>query len=120
LKAKYYIRYADDFVFLSASKIELLEILSLINQYLIFELKLELYSQKVYLKTLAQGVDFLGWVNFPNYKVLRHKTSKRMMTKIKDNPKKESLASYLGLLKHGNTFKLSQGFKNNYWLASDF
>ena len=101
LKAKYYIRYADDFVILSENKIWLESILPQIKDFLGNKLKLQLHPDKVYIKTVASGVDFLGWVNFPNHIVLRTKTKRRMMSRIKESPVPETVASYLGLLKHG-------------------
>ncbi|MEK7149600.1 MAG: reverse transcriptase/maturase family protein [Patescibacteria group bacterium] len=107
LKAKYYIRYCDDFVIFSDNRGQLENYLPQINRFLLQELKLELHPQKVFIKTIASGVDFLGWVNFPDYKVLRTTTKKRMFKKLKENNNKhESVDSYLGLLSHGNTYKL--------------
>ena len=60
---------------------------------------------------MASGVDFLGWVNFFDYRVLRTKTKKRMLTRLAKNPKKEVFASYLGLLGWGNTEKLKNMVK---------
>lgn len=71
VKATYYIRYADDFVVFSQSKEELKNILVLIDAYLQLNLRLELHPDKVFIKTLASGVDFLGWVHFPDHRVLR-------------------------------------------------
>lgn len=106
LKAKYYIRYADDFVILSNNQKELENLISPIRNFLLKKLKLELHPQKVYIKTLASGVDFLGWVNFPDHRVLRTTTKRRMMRRIKNVPVLTTINSYLGLLKHGNTKKL--------------
>jgi len=71
-------------------------------------LKLELHPQKVFIKTLASGVDFLGWVNFPDHRVLRTTTKRRMFKKIRQNTTNETLNSYFGLLKHGNTYNLKK------------
>jgi len=116
VKAKYYIRYADDFVFLSTDRDELLGVLAKIDRFLNNELKLQIHSRKIYLKTIERGVDFLGWVNFSEHKVLRTKTKRRMITKIKNNPKPASLASYLGMLKHGDAGNLKRELVNNYWI----
>ncbi len=70
------------------------------------ELKLELHPNKVFIKTLNSGVDFLGWVNFFDHRVLRTKTKKRMIKSLKNNTKPEVVNSYLGLLKHGNVKKV--------------
>ena len=106
LKIKYYIRYADDFVILSENRDYLEEIVSKIEYFLGDRLKLRLHPDKVFIKTLYSGIDFLGWVNFPGHRVLRNKTKNRMLKRIKENPKIETLNSYLGLLKHGNTGKI--------------
>ncbi|MCX6722785.1 MAG: RNA-directed DNA polymerase [Candidatus Staskawiczbacteria bacterium] len=106
LKAKYYVRYADDFVFLSDNKKYLENIIKPISDFLQKELKLTLHPDKVFIKTLSSGVDFLGWVNFADHRVLREKTKKRMLKRIKNNKSAETMNSYLGLLKHGNSYKI--------------
>ncbi len=106
MKAKYYIRYADDFVILSPDKSWLEELLPKIGDFLLEILNLELHPNKVFIKTLSSGVDFLGWVHFPDHRVLRTSTKNRMMKKIRDSQKTETLQSYIGLLGHGNAYKL--------------
>jgi len=106
LKAKYYIRYADDFVILNKDKERLEGLVPKIRRFLEDNLRLSIHSDKTFIKTVASGIDFLGWVNFPNHRVLRTSTKRRMMKRIKTNPNTQTLNSYLGLLKHGNTNKL--------------
>ena len=118
VKVKYYIRYADDFVFLSADRDELLGVLARADKFLNDKLKLQIHPRKIYLKTMAQGVDFLGWINFSQHKVLRTKTKRRMMIKIGNDPKPASLASYVGMLKHGDAYNLKSELVNNYWINS--
>jgi len=108
LKAKYYIRYADDFVILSDNKKLLEKQIRRISDFLLDNLKLQLHPDKVYIKTLNSGIDFLGWVNFFDHRILRTKTKRRMLKRIFVNPKPETINSYLGLLKHGNTFKIKE------------
>ena len=108
LKVKYYARYADDFVILSDNKNYLENLLQRISEFLDKELKLQLHPDKVSIETIASGVDFLGWVHFPKHRVLRTSTKRRMLKNIANNPKLETVQSYLGMLKHGNTFKLSK------------
>lgn len=107
LKIRHYIRYADDFVFLSTSREDLLEIIPKISTFLNERLKLRLHPDKVSIKTLGSGVDFLGWVHFPDHRVLRTSTKKRMLKRIAQNPTNETLQSYLGLLGHGNSYKVT-------------
>jgi len=106
LKAKYYIRYADDFVVMSDDKSWLQELLPKIGDFLGERLKLELHPDKVFIKILASGVDFLGWVHFPDHRVLRTTTKKRMFKRIKAKQDISTTQSYLGLISHGNTEKL--------------
>ncbi|MEK7136154.1 MAG: reverse transcriptase/maturase family protein, partial [Patescibacteria group bacterium] len=109
LKVKYYIRYADDFVVMSTDKKWLEEILLEIRGFLEEKLKLKLHPDKVFIKTIASGVDFLGWVHFPDHRVLRTMTKRRMFRNIKEKEGKvETVQSYLGLLRHGNGWKLQR------------
>lgn len=108
LKAKYYIRYADDFVVLSDDKEWFEKTLSQMSVFLQNELKLSLHPNKVFIKTLASGVDFLGWVHFPNHRIVRTATKRRMWKRIKQKEgKEETVQSYLGFLSHGNAQRLT-------------
>lgn len=109
LKAKCYIRYSDDFVVLSEDKERLESILLRIQDFLLEDLKLELHPNKVSISTLASGVDFLGWVHFPDHRVLRTVTKRRMLRRIEETKgKPEVTLSYLGLLSHGNARNIRQ------------
>lgn len=103
LKAKYYIRYADDFVILSDDKPWLEEILPKIGNFLSEQLCLKLHPNKVSIGTLSSGVDFLGWVHFFGHRILRTSTKRRMIKKLLSNSKFEAIQSYRGMLQHGNT-----------------
>jgi len=107
LKARYYIRYSDDFVFLSSNREWLLSFLTYIRSYLSDRLALKLHPNKVSIRTLASGVDFLGWVHSPDHRVLRTSTKRRMFRALSGNPKEETISSYLGMLSYGNAHKLS-------------
>lgn len=114
VKEKYYIRYADDFVILSQDKDCLLELTYKISEFLEENLKLSLHPDKVFVKTLSSRVDFLGWVHFPHHRVLRTATKRKMMRNLnsKEGEKREnSLASYIGMLKWGNGWKLGEKIK---------
>ena len=106
LKAQYYIRYADDFIILSQDKKWLLNILPKAKDFLWDELHLELHPKKVSIRTIASGVDFLGWVHFIDHRVLRTTTKRRMMKKLTGTKSNETIQSYLGLLTHGNAYKI--------------
>jgi retron-type reverse transcriptase len=108
LKTKYYIRYADDFVIMSDDKKYLELVLTDVKRFLVEKLKLQLHPYKVFIKTLYSGMDFLGWVHFPKHRVLRTVTNRRMFKKLSDEPREETIQSYIGLLSHGDTYGLTQ------------
>ncbi len=116
LKSHYYVRYADDFVFLSRDKFRLEAALSQIQTFLQSKLKLSLHPDKVFISTTASGVDFLGWVNFPDHRVLRGNTKDRMLRRVKEHPTADTFQSYLGLLSHGNSHKIRDLVAEEYWL----
>lgn len=106
LKEKWYIRYADDFVFFSENRKDLEGILLKVAEFLENRLKLQLHPDKVHIQTLASGVDFLGWVHFPDHRVLRTATKRRMLRNLQVESEART-ESYRGLLSHGNAHKLS-------------
>lgn len=105
-KAKHYIRYADDFVVFSHDRTRLEALIVLIRDFLRDKLKLEIHENKVFVSALSSGVDFLGWIHFPDHRIPRTATKRRMMQQIQELPARETVDSYLGLLGHGNTKKL--------------
>lgn len=115
LKIKYYIRYADDFVVLSEDRNWLNQQILKIHKFLEEKLKLELHPLKVFIKTITSGVDFLGWVHFCDHRVLRTITKHRTLKRIKERPIAQMLNSYLGLLSHGNTYKIKDKILNMYY-----
>jgi len=107
LPAKYYIRYADDFVFLSQDKKWIESLIPRIAKFLDTKLVLTLHPDKVYIKSFASGVDFLGWIHFPEHRVLRTSAKRKMLRVVKESKdKEETVQSYLGMLSHGNSDKL--------------
>jgi retron-type reverse transcriptase len=116
LNVSCYIRYADDFVILHHNRRFLEQLVSQISAFLETKLKLVLHPNKLRIQTLDSGVDFLGWVNFARHRVLRSSTKRRMFKKLQQNQTKETVASCLGLLSHGNTNKLVEKIKKQYML----
>jgi len=118
LHMKYYARYADDFVFMSCDRSELLNCLPRVAAFLSGPLALSPHPDKVFIKTLASGVDFLGWVHFPHHRVPRTKTKRRMANRVCQNPNRQSVESYLGLLSHGDAYRISRRLQNLWWLLA--
>jgi RNA-directed DNA polymerase len=84
-------------------------ILPMMQDFLRDRLKLSMHPNKISIQTVASGVDFLGWIHFSDHRVLRTATKRRMFSGIAAREgKEETVQSYLGLLSHGNTWKLKQ------------
>ncbi|MGC9602916.1 MAG: reverse transcriptase domain-containing protein [Minisyncoccia bacterium] len=130
LKVKHYVRYTDDFALVSESPEELEKLLNPISEFLENELALKLHPNKSILRSVCQGVDFLGYVIFPHHRLIRSKTKHRMFKKMEERMKKyetrkisklsfeQSIQSYLGVLSHANTRRLSERLKNEFWFQS--
>ncbi len=118
LKVKHYIRYCDDFVILSEERKYLEATLSKINNFLIDVLKLSLHGRKIIFRKFTHGIDFLGYVVMPYYRVLRTKTKRRILKKMARRKSElergevdvasfnSSLQSYFGVLAHCKGFKI--------------
>jgi len=118
LKVKNYVRYTDDFVIVSGNRAYLEHLIEPISEFLKDNLKLSLHPQKVSLGKYRQGVDFLGYVIFPYHIAVRTKTKRRIFRKVRryladyksgilsEETLRQSIASYLGVLSHANSFKL--------------
>ena len=125
LKIKYYIRYCDDFVILSGNKLYLENLIIKIDNFLENNLKLSLHPNKIIIKKYHQGIDFLGYVSFPYHRILRIKTKHRIIKKINIKIKNlrenkvskksfnQTMQSYLGVLKHCNSYKLGKKIVNH-------
>ena len=81
--------------------------LAQIKNFLEKNLKLELHPNKVKILKYHKGIDFLGYVQFPNFRLLRPKTQRRILkampqlkSKIGLANFKSSFASYMGIAQH--------------------
>lgn len=107
LRAKHYVRYADDFILLSQNPDELMRYLIEINIFLKEKLKLQIHPHKISLRKLHQGIDFVGYIALPNYQIPRSKTVKRIFKKADEMDSynlEKAMPSYLGYLGHANSF----------------
>lgn len=113
LRAKYYVRYMDDFIILSPDKKQLQLWLAEIERYLNNELKLEL-NPKTTLICAKNGVDFVGYKHRATHRKLRPTSVKRIKKRIKEYEAgkidKEklihSLESWKGHAKHADSYNL--------------
>jgi len=84
LKAKYYIRYVDDFVILHESKKQLEKWKEAIKIFLEENLKLELHPDKSRIMPLSRGADFVGFRNYYYFRLLRKRSLIKMKRRIND------------------------------------
>ncbi len=127
LKVKYYIRYADDFAFLSHDRDYLISLIGPVEHFLKHKLDLEIHPRKIVLEKFSSGVDFLGYVIFPHYILPRTKTGRRLKRKIREKIMEfkagrkteeslnQTIQSYYGFLSHANSYKLKQELQNLIW-----
>lgn len=107
LKVKYYVRYCDDFIILDSDVKKLENFVLLINEFLKERLGLTLHPNKISIKKVIQGVDFLGFIARKKHSIIRTKTKRRIFKKTRkmvldeDREKLQlCLPSYLGILRH--------------------
>ena len=117
LRAKYYIRYVDDFVILDSSKERLIEYKSKINLFLREKLDLNLHPEKSKILRLEDGVGFLGLRIFPDHKRIQKRNIRRFDKKFKrlhelyknshiEREKVlEHFEGWLSYISHANSFK---------------
>ncbi|MCX6740897.1 MAG: RNA-directed DNA polymerase [Candidatus Parcubacteria bacterium] len=105
LRLKYYLRYMDDFLILGYNKKELWSLKDQIQEFLRQQLKLEFNPKQLSVFPASRGIDFLGYVVFSHYCLLRQSTIKRYIKKIKAKMKK-----------FGPNFLSSQEFKRS-WIS---
>jgi len=103
LKARFYVRYNDDFILINNDKYKLEFCLKEIRKFLANFL-LETPENKTSIRKLKWGVDFLGFTILPNCILLRDETKQKVFERMNEN----NFQSYFALLKHCN----SHGLKN--------
>jgi len=120
LKAKFYIRYVDDFVILHNDRKLLESYKKQIDSFLKRTLDLELHKQKSKIYSIDRGIPFLGFRVFYFHTLLR-KTNIRKMEKRLERFKSlydqgvvpydtiyESFQGWMGYAKDANTYTLRQ------------
>jgi len=117
LKAKYYIRYVDDFIILHESKTKLEKWKKRISGFIENKLKIELHQDKSKIVDLRKGVTFLGFRIFHKHILIRKSNlnkfhRKLTITKTLYNEERvsrdkvvEFLEGWISYTKHANMFK---------------
>lgn len=146
LKAKYYMRYVDDFVILSKDKNELIYYRNEISQFLKYKLALELNPKKQVLQSINNGINWLGYIIKNDYILSRRRVVNNLKRKLnnfnkileefeyKQNYQMElynfkkypdikiinkilaTINSYYGHFRHANTYNLRKNLYENRFL----
>ncbi|MCP4264725.1 MAG: RNA-directed DNA polymerase, partial [Candidatus Brocadiaceae bacterium] len=83
LKCRYYLRYCDDFVFLSRDRDELTMCKDKIETFLVEKLQLELRNS-FKLQPVSNGIDFLGYIVRPDYLLVRRRVVNNMQVRLRE------------------------------------
>ena len=87
LKARYYLRYSDDFVLLHDNKERLLEWKEAIEEFLHARLRLRLNERRQTFGPISNGVDFLGYIVRPDYLLVRRRVVNRLKGRLEEYQK---------------------------------
>jgi hypothetical protein len=149
LKCCYYVRYVDDMVLLAKDSETLAEWCEAIQKFLREQLKLSVRPELTTPFLVKQGIDFVGWKTWWNYRLPRRRTLRNVAAKVEsfvrtavrtalgglaqridlrrldesDSGRKfhSMLASYAGHLRHGAATAAWQEFwAKHRWLKALF
>ncbi|MBL7206306.1 MAG: hypothetical protein ISS36_01765 [Candidatus Aenigmarchaeota archaeon] len=121
-RARFYIRYMDDFIILHNSKKVLEKWKKQINKFL-ESMKLELHPEKSKIFPIHKGICVVGYRVFYNYKLLKKSNIRLIHWRIKEFRRLhergnisrekifESMQSWFAYAKYGNTYSLIKRIK---------
>ncbi|MDN5365721.1 MAG: RNA-directed polymerase [Thermacetogenium sp.] len=119
LRVKFYVRYMDDFVIIGGNKAELWQIKREVETFLDDKLGLHL-NGKTGIFPISHGVDFLGYRIWPDHRLLRKRSTKRIKRALRHFQKLYSqgkigfdrinatVQSWLGHAKHADSYHFRQ------------
>ena len=135
LKARYYIRYVDDFVLMHHMRLQLEEWRERLELFLHENLLLRLNPKRQFIRPVSNGINFLGYVIRPTHLLVRRRTVAKCKNavaaqitamKIRDpaaqmlrfpitvyNSLRDTINSYLGVFGHAKARALAAGLYEN-------
>jgi len=115
LRAKYYLRYMDDFLVLAPEKRALHQWREEIRKFLKDELDLNLKKSTGQVFPTYLGVDFIGFVTFSTHRLVRKTSLRRFWTKAKKgNLSTDSINSYGAHFGWADSFRLKKQLAGIY------
>ncbi len=120
LKCRHYLRYMDDIILLSETKAQLWDWKAAIEEFLA-RLRLRLHPRKQVVAPARCGIDFLGYVTYPDHVRVRNRNIHRVyerMQRIEDGtyPRdpRGSIMSWMGYSIHANAHGLNQSIQRRH------
>lgn len=144
LKIKYYGRYVDDMLFFHNKKSQLESLIPQLSTFLLSHLKLKVHPKKIVLKSIEEGIPFLGQIIKPHATYIGSRTKLNFYNAIQEINKifavvpeftwkqlcdvRATLNSYLGCTLHSNSYnlriammgKLIKRFYDFYFVEQNF
>lgn len=121
----YYVRYMDDVIILHEDKKQLHEWKGLIDSFLQEKLKLDL-NDKTCIRPVTLGIEFCGYKTWATHIKLRKSTALKMKRRLKRIQEqyargeitmeraKQTVNSYMGILKHCDSYTLKKTIFGEY------
>lgn len=131
LKVKYYVRYMDDFILLVKNREEAKKLYIIISEFLSDTLKLSLNEKSRYYPN-SFGVNFCGYRIWSTHRLIRNGSKKKIKRKIAiwnklyESGQFErrnfilSFNSWLGHVKHSNSYTLQSKVRNSIKFFESF
>jgi hypothetical protein len=121
LRVRHYLRYMDDFLLLASDRQEARDRLDVVRAFLTERLRLELNPRRVILAPVGEPCDLLGYVHHRDGRGrVRRRSVRRLWRRlpalarrvaaheIGSDTARASVASWFGLAKHADAFRLSK------------
>lgn len=108
LKVWFMARYCDDIVIFADNKPYLHDVLAKIRVFLWDKLKLKVKGNYQIFPIASRPLDFVGYVMDHDKTLIRKSIKKNFIKMVKQNPNKESIASYNGWLTHCDAINLKR------------
>jgi retron-type reverse transcriptase len=125
-----YIRYSDDFLLFADDKPTLHRWRRAIIDFL-HTLRLTLHEDRAQVFPVKNGISFLGWRQFPHYRLLRRDNVRHAVRRLREQQEayrqgaleiediSKSVQAWLAYAAHGNTYRLRQRILRQFVFTHD-
>ncbi|MDD5693248.1 MAG: RNA-directed DNA polymerase [Patescibacteria group bacterium] len=102
LKAKYYVRYVDDFIILARDRVLLENYRKKIIEYVEDGLLLKVHPEKQFIAPIQNGIDFVGYLVKPDYILVRRRVVGEWRRKMETKDSKLREQAFISYTAHSN------------------